>query len=236
MNVVQQTSKLPILNLDRMCVNKNESTVATLKHGHLLPNSIRGIICGPSNSGKSNVMLSLLFNENGLKFENVYIYSKSLYQPKYKLLEQVLTSLRGIVGYFPCNENADIVKPVNAQPNSIMIFDDVAIDKQDMIREYFSMGRHNAIDCFYLCQSFSKIPKQLIRDNANLIILFKQDDLNLKHVYQDHVGVDMSFEKFKQICFECWEYDKYAFLTIAKEFDISNGRYRMCFDKYIEIT
>ncbi|KYQ48820.1 hypothetical protein ALC60_12125 [Trachymyrmex zeteki] len=37
------------------------------------------------------------------------------------------------------------------------------------------MGRHAHVDCFYLCQTYAKISKHLIRDNANLLILFKQD-------------------------------------------------------------
>jgi len=37
------------------------------------------------------------------------------------------------------------------------------------------MGKHSHVDCFYLCQSYARIPKHLIRDNANLLILFKQD-------------------------------------------------------------
>jgi hypothetical protein len=56
-------------------------------------------------------------------------------------------------------------------------------DKQDNMRQYFSMGRHRGIDCFYLCQTYTKVPKHLIRDNANMIILFKQDELNLICLY-----------------------------------------------------
>ena len=65
------------------------------------------------------------------------------------------------------------------------------------MRDYFSMGRHNSIDCFYLSQTYAHIPKHLIRDNTNFIILFKQDETNLRHVYDDHVNKDMSFNEFK---------------------------------------
>ena len=58
------------------------------------------------------------------------------------------------------------------------------------------MGRHADLDCFYLCQTYAKISKHLIRDNANLLILFKQDGTNLKRVYNDHVNTDMSYEDF----------------------------------------
>jgi len=65
------------------------------------------------------------------------------------------------------------------------------------------MGRHADVDCFYLCQTYTKISKHLIRDNANLLILFKQDDINLKHVYNDHVNIDMSYEDFCDLCCKC---------------------------------
>ena len=63
-----------------------------------------------------------------------------------------------------------------------LVFDDVACDKQDAIREYFMIDRHADVDCFYLCQMYAKVPKHLIRDNENLLILFKQDGNNLKHI------------------------------------------------------
>ena len=46
------------------------------RHGDLLPDSIRAIFCGPSNWGKTNSLLALITHPNGLRFENVYIYSK----------------------------------------------------------------------------------------------------------------------------------------------------------------
>ena len=134
------------------------------------------------------------------------------------------------ISYHPYRENAEIISPEDANPNSIFIFDDVACDKQEKIREYFSMGRHKSVDCFYLCQTYTRIPKHLIRDNANLIMLFKQDDLNLKHVYTDHVSSDMSFEKFKELCAACWN-KKYGFIVIDK--DSEAGRYRKGLDEYI---
>ena len=108
------------------------------------------------------------------------------------------------------------MEPQNAKPYSVFIFDDVSCENQNMIMKYFCMGRHNNIDSIYIGQTYSKIPKQLIRDNVNLLILFKQDDTNLKHIYNDHVGTDMAYEKFKRVCCSAWK-DKYGFLVIDKE-------------------
>lgn len=226
MKIVKQKNSLDVENND---FSKCKSSYS--KHGPLLPSTIRCIIVGPSNCGKTNVMISLIEHENGLKFENIYVYSRSLYQPKYLYLGELLKPIKGI-NYYTFSASENIVHPSDAKPNSIFIFDDVACDNQNVIREYFSMGRHNHIDSFYLCQTYAKIPKHLIRDNANVIIIFKQDELNLKHIFNDHVGTDMTFDTFKNMCSKCWK-NPYGFLTIFKDDDLQSGRYRMGFDHYI---
>ena len=200
------------------------------RHGTMLPATIRAIICGPSNCGKTNVLISLLESPHGVRFENVYVYSKSLQQPKYRYLENLLTSIDEI-GYFTFSNNSDVIPPSDARPNSIFVFDDVACDKQDAVREYFSMGRHSSVDCFYLCQTYARIPKHLTRDNANLLILFKQDSTNLKHVYNNHVNTDMPYDEFCALCHECCQ-QKYGFAVIDKDSALSNGRYRRGFNLF----
>lgn len=233
MYTVKQQVSLPITNFD---VSENGGDQASphvrRKHGPLLPNAVRAIICGPSGCGKTNIMFSLLVEPNGLSFENVYVYSKSLYQPKYQLLAEVLKQIKGMC-YYPYSENDDIVDPSSAKENSVFIFDDVACDKQDKIRAYFAMGRHKCVDSFYLCQTYTRIPKHLVRDNANVLVLFKQDEMNLKHVYDDHVTTDMTFDEFKDLCRRCWQDNYYGVLVIVKENDLKNGRYRKGFDEFI---
>lgn len=227
MNFRNHSVKLPIENFDAVVEQKKK----TKRHGELLPNSIRAVFCGPSNCGKTNCLLTLITHPNGVRFENVYVYSKSLNQPKYKYLESLLKPLDGIQ-YFPFNENDEVVAPENALANSLMIFDDVACEKQNNIRAYFCMGRHNSIDCFYLCQSYAQIPKHLVRDNVNLLVIFKQDDMNLKHLYNDHVNTDMTFTQFKDLSAACWNDDKHGFLMIDKDSPINGGRYRKGFDRF----
>lgn len=230
MRCIQQQETLPILNFDLF----NETQDGNIsKHGTLLPHSFRAIFVGPSGCGKTNVLLSLLFNPNGPRFENIYVYSKSLYQPKYELLKAVLSNVEG-VGYFPYADNENVIDVSQARNNSIFIFDDIACDKQNKIREYYSMSRHKDIDVVYLCQTYSKIPKQLIRDNCNIIVLFKQDGVNLKHIFNEHVTPDMSYEKFLMLCAECWK-EHYGCLVIVKDFPLDKGRYRYEFDKYIKV-
>ena len=222
----EQPRKLPVTNFDNVTEQKSVRT----RHGELLPDIIRAVFCGPSNCGKTNALLALITHPNELTFENVYVYSKSLNQPKYKYLEKLLTPVKGIE-YLAFSEHDRVVSPADARPNSIIIFDDIACEKQDNVRAFYCMGRHKNIDCFYLCQSYAQIPKHLVRDNVNLLVIFRQDDVNLKHVYDDHVNTDMSYSQFKDLCSKCWNDEDHGFLVIDKDRrGLDCGRYRKGFD------
>ena len=231
MEIIQLGESFNIDNIDELTVDNVKLKEG--KHGSLLPNNVRCIVSGPSNCGKTNIVFNLITHPNGLRFNNLYIFSKSLYQPKYQLLEKIISDVPE-VNLFKFDANEKIMQPHQAKPYSVFIFDDVSCENQDVIRNYFAMGRHNNIDCIYIGQTYSKIPKQLIRDNANVIIVFKQDEMNLKHIHNDHVGIDMTFENFKIVCAKAWE-DKYGFLVINKEQTVKDGRYRLGFDKIIII-
>lgn len=216
------------LHLNELCV---ESRNTGFRHGELLPNTIRCIICGPSNCGKTNLLISLLIHENGLKFQNVYVYSKTVLQPKYIFLEKVLQRVPGIT-FQKYHENEQVLSVHNAKPNSVIVFDDVACENQSNMRDYFAMGRHKLIDCFYLNQTYSKIPKQLVRDNANLIVLFKQDEINMRHVYEEHVNTDMTWSEFREMCSKIW-CEPFNYVVINKDCFKNKGCYRNKFDTFV---
>jgi hypothetical protein len=139
------------------------------------------------------------------------------------------------ITYETFSNTNEVIPPDVVKENSIFIFDDVICDKQENMKNYFSMGRHRSVDCFYLCQTYAKVPKHLIRDNANVLILFKQDELNLKHVYQDHVSPDITWQQFLHLCNSIWN-ENHSFVTIDKDCDINKGRYRKGFDHFVDIN
>jgi len=232
MKIVQQNDTFNVDNFDVLTGDSLKSEDG--KHGSLLPNTIRCIISGPSNVGKTNVVFNLIVNSKGLRFNNIYLFSKSLDQPKYQLLDKILSDVKE-VKFFKFNSSDCIMQPSEALPYSVFIFDDVSSENHNVIQSYFAMGRHNYIDSIYIGQTYSKIPKQLLRDNVNLLIVFKQDDTNLKHIYNDHIGCDMTFVQFKEICSKAWE-EKYGFLVIDKDSDKHKGRYRIKFDQFVFIS
>jgi hypothetical protein len=66
-----------------------------------------------------------------------------------------------------------------------------------------------------------------LRDNANLLILFPQDELNLKRIFENHVGGDMEFSDFTALCRSCWN-RPFSFLTIDKT--LKKERYKRIFN------
>lgn len=144
MKLQKQQTLLPVLNFDKLIPQNNEIID---RHGCLLPNTVRAIFVGPSNCDKTNALLSLIINPNGRRFENIYLYSKSLNQLKYEFLKNVLDPIEG-VQYFPFSDHEDVLTPDDAKPNRLMIFDDIACEKQDHVRSYFCHGRHKKVDSF----------------------------------------------------------------------------------------
>ena len=103
-----------------------------------------------------------------------------------------------------------------------MVFDDLLLEKQITCVSYYVRGRHSNVDCLYLGQNYFKLPHQTIRENANFICLFPQDQKNLNHICDDHVGSDMTKEKFRQLCKTAWK-KQHGFVII----DLSSKKTRL---------
>lgn len=72
--------------------------------------------------------------------------------------------------------------------HSIITVDDATL----RVRNGFTMGWHRNVDTFYLlvCQTYGRVPKHLIHENTYLLIIYKRDNTNFRHIYDDHVITD----------------------------------------------
>ena len=113
-----------------------------------------------------------------------------------------------------------------------MVFDDLLLEKQNKCESYYVRGKHSNVDCFYLAQNYFKLPRQTIRENANLICLFPQDLKNINHIYSDHVGDDMKKEEFRRFCKKCWDSTPHGFAVIDLTSKKDSGKYRQGFDNF----
>ena len=239
---------------------------AKRENNKLLPPSIRGLIVGKSNCGKTTVLLNLLLKSDWLDYDHLYVFGKSLHQKEYTILKagfdnglskdqitniftnqqqfqnkglnpievinaSTIENKNTISAEFFDNCN-DIPDPSELNPSdkNLMIFDDCILEKQSKAEAYYTRGRHNNCDSFYISQNYFLLPRKTIRENANFIILFPQDDKNLNHIYKDHC-TDISLEEFKSFCRKCWE-SKHNFVTIDLSSEKCMGKYRMNFNMF----
>ena len=232
----------------------------------LFPKSIRGLLVGKSNCGKSTLLMNLLLKPDWLDYDHLYVFGKSLHQKEYKILKsgfqnglskgqitnifqnQEFFHKKGLdaielinasnvenkdkisVEFFDdCNDIPD-PSELNSNDKNLMIFDDCILEKQSKAEAYYTRGRHNNCDSFYISQNYFLLPRKTIRENANFLVLFPQDDKNLNHIHKDHCS-DMSLGEFKNFCKKCWE-SKHNFVTIDLSSEKYNGKYRMNFNMF----
>ena len=199
-----------------------KSIVIKKAHAGIFPKNIFMIMAGATGSGKTNLLISLLLDKL-LAYDRVMIYTTTQHQNGYRYLKD-------------CDENDDIVTfhdphegivdPSGLDKNKtfIVVFDDVMNECQKPMIDYFTRGRHNGCNVFYLCQSLHQIKKHSIRQNANVFILFHQDDKTLKYFYDTHLSSDMPFPEFKKWCADVWS-TNHGYVVINLFEEPSCGRY-----------
>lgn len=193
---------VPIINLNEYVDHRN-SKVAN--NHPLLPQhdnevgSFRWLISGKSGTGKTNLILSALL-QNQIRFDKIYLVVKSPDQPKYKLFLKWINTIEkdlkkqgidvDICEVITEAENMPDIEDIDASLINVMLFDDMLLSKggRDMIPEYFIRGRHKGINCIYLTQDYHKtdvtIRKQCdyfsvfgVSSKAELIQLSKEHSL-----------------------------------------------------------
>lgn len=210
--------------MEKFLKEKDQITLQTFDENYENNQPIRLLIIGSSGSGKTTLLLNFIYNRL-IPYSNLYVFSKSLEQSSYKKLKErfnnIEKNINKKISYF-FNSCEDIIPLSECKSNSLIVFDDCILENQHNIREYFVMGRHKNISCIYLSQCYSKVDMQLIRNNLNMLCIFKQNNHYVKKIYDNFVGTDMKFDEFKVICDNCWKID-YGFLTI--NLSVKEGKY-----------
>ena len=135
-----------------------------------------------------------------------------------------------------CNfyESADDVpdpKLISPEHKTLMIFDDLLLQKQNKCEAYYVRGRHSNCGFLYLSQNYFKLPHKTIRENANFFCLFPQDQKNIDQIFNDHVSQDMTKEQFKKLCKTAWP-KPHNFVVIDLTSPKNCGKYRSGFDNF----
>ena len=58
---------------------------------------------------------------------------------------------------------------------NLVVFDDMlGAQNSSQISDFYTRGRHDDLEVYYISQSYFSLPRQTIRNNSDIIILFKQ--------------------------------------------------------------
>ena len=153
----------------------------------------RHVVSGPSNVGKTYYMLNLLEKIGNKRPIHIIIRSPNQY-PNYKTTTEI--------------------KPINKYKGSVVIFDDMlGTQSSSQIDEFFTRGRHEDLDVYYISQSYFALPRQSIRNNSDRLILFKQTLRDVQSIYYDIGAYDMNYNEFKEMCHKAWD-EKFNYLCI----------------------
>ena len=166
----------------------------------------RHVIIGPSNVGKTYYMLKIL-EKLGNK-RPIHIITRSLNQ-------------------YPNYKTSTDIKPINKYKGSVVIFDDMlGARNSSQIDEFFTRGRHEDLDVYYISQSYFALPRQIIRKNGDRLILFKQTLRDVQSMYYDIGAYDMKYDEFKEMCSFAWS-EKFNYLCIDMAKNENEGKYRI---------
>ena len=195
--------------------NNNQIDTATLA---LHNNCNRTLIVGPSFCGKTHLLLNKLqlirLDDNTRK---IHIITRSPEQYS----NTALLAFGIEIEQVKVEEDLED-KSIQDFQNCCVVFDDMLDTSQNLIDPFFTRGRHNDLDVYYLSQSYFDLPKRTIRNNSSIIILFQQTLKDVEHIYRDIAGFDMSYDEFKRLCREAWR-EKYNYLLINRLED-KNGK------------
>ena len=164
------------------------------------------VVIGPRNVGKTYYMLKVL-EKIGNK-RPIHIITRSPNQ-------------------YPNHKTSNEIKAINKYKGSVVIFDDMLGAKDSsQIDEFFTRGRHEDLDVYYISQSYFALPRQSIRNNSDRLILFKQSIRDVQSMYYDIGAYDMKYDEFKEMCHTASD-ERYNYLCIDMTKNKNEGKYRI---------
>ena len=189
----------------------------------------RMLMVGPSGSGKSNLLLTLITNKSFYKdyFKNrIHVFSRSITtDPIWTNLS--LPIIKGSYdSYYPdalkqiIEEQEKIVEAEGKNKNNtkLIILDDCLSEiynragKPGEIETCFFRARHCNVSLIVTAQSYYHLPKSL-RINASCLVAFRlSNHTENRGLYNEHGG-RLEFPQWKQLMQHVWS-EPYAFLYI----------------------
>ena len=162
-------------------------------HNFMPDRSFRMLICAPSGSGKTNLLLDMIYRL--LYFDKIYLYARNLQQSKYKHLLEKFYPISQKCGYNIIEASNNEIIPLtdlSDDNKKLVIFDDflnTGKKNDEQIRDYFTNSRNKNCSCIYLSQSYYNTDKT-IRLNSSHHCIFDFPSSNEKSMICRELGIN----------------------------------------------
>ena len=146
----------------------------------------RTLIIGRSGCGKSFLILSLLKDKNP---DDDFIICKTDSQSPSKYHKQ----------------SGEILHLEDYEDKTVVFGYMLASKEAKDIDAFFTRGRHQNLDIYYISQSWYEPPKSTFRNNCSRIMLFPQTLKEISMIFNDISGLRMCFSEWRNFCREAWQ-------------------------------
>ena len=225
------------------------------KNSPLLPSSVRGLIVGRSNCGKTVLLLNLLLRDDWLDFNNLLVFGNSLHQDEYQVMKKgfdMKLSKQQIANIFKNQEHMDPMEAlcnyrgetlgditVEFYDNCNEIPDPKSLDnkkKNLLILDDCFLGKQSKAGAYYTRGRHSSCDSWYISQNYfalprksvrenSNIIILYPQNSKSVQHIYQDHCTDLPFEEFKDLCQHVWR-EEFNFLTIDLTSSLSDGKYR----------
>lgn len=205
-----------------------EELIDANQHWLLPKHPFRLLITGPSDSGKTNLLMNFIYDY--LEFDNLFVCAKDIYEAKYSKLKENYTMFDGVnietikypknkkkimlelyerfgkKGTLFSNDTKEFitVDDLDLSYKNVVVFDDCVTDKdQKSIEDFFIRGRKKNASIIYLSQNYYKTPIN-IRRNCNYFIFFKLQHKDINQIIREIDG-SLTKEEFSKLYRKCMQ-------------------------------
>ena len=223
---------LKVKNIDKY-IKKKKSDDDNI-HPLMFQKPFRVVVCGSSNSGKTNFLIDLL-TRGKTTYNSLYVYSKHIDQPKYKYLYKYVKKLEDLldkekikINIIKTWENTldELVEcdEINKKDDTIIIIDDFNTNltkkEKEKIADLYCSCRHKKASIIFLGQCYHKIPRE-VRLNLSYLVLFNNNNKREKSLLKTELIDDLETDEFNNMLNYVYK-DKYNFLLV----DNVNPKYK----------
>jgi hypothetical protein len=214
--------------------DKSKEKTKTYKN-HFIDKNSRILMIGSSGTGKSNALINFI-EKTSDDFHRIIICSFSTTdEPLYNYLKQKIPSVELINNIEDVPEVQEF-DDKHKDKQKLIVFDDfINLSKKEMkkIFDYAISSRKFGFTSFFMCQSYTAVPK-IISRNCNYIFLFRiNDKYSIKRIIANHgLSAEVQPERIEEYYYYAI-HDPLSFLLIDLKTNDEKMRFRKGFTEFL---